>query len=328
MADTVLSRAELTREAILYMHLKLSKSLDSGVANMPVHCPFHDDKTPSLYIHLQDGVFRCFSCKRQGSIEALFKEYVGESIYKTLGITYNEFSAYASRTRPAATNFESLDKDVSVTLEGGITPFSSSPEVMGFLRRRHISTKVATSMQFRYSEKAYISKTFFDKRLLIPIYEKGKLISVEGRDITGKASPKVLYPRGSSVNTLYELDKLDTEAPLYVVEGLMDLALLRAYPEFKNSTSIFGAALTQRQIYLLKKFSKVIVIPDNDAAGLGTIETLKDNRMSNAYCLSVPRSYNDIAIKDVGDFVCLANTPLSELISRKWLLKARSVLTI
>jgi len=326
--STTYSRAELTREALLYMHLKLGKPLDSGVKNLPVHCPFHDDKTPSLYVHLEEGLYRCFSCKRQGSIESLFKEYVGESIYKTLGISYNEFSAYASRPKQAAPDFEKLDKDVRITLEGDIVSFASSPAVMGYLRKRGISSRVAASMQFRFTELAYINKSRFENRLLIPIYEKDQLISIEGRDITGLQKPKVLYPRGSSVNSLYELDKLDTEEPLYVVEGLMDLALLRAYPEFKNSTAIFGAALTQRQLYLLRKFSKIIVIPDNDSAGEGTIETLQNNRMSNAYYLKVPSSYNGIDIKDVGDLVMKGRIPISELIHRKWLLKAKPVLTI
>lgn len=326
--NTSLSRAELTREAILYMRLKLGKPLDSGVKNIPVHCPFHEDKTPSLYIHLEDGVFRCFSCKRQGSIESLFKEYVGESLYKTLGITYNEFSSFANRPQAAIANFEELDKEVEIAVEGNILPYSSSSAVMGYLRRRGIKSSVADAMKFRFAEKVYINKTYFANRLLIPIYEKGKLISIEGRDITGEQKPKVLYPRGSSVNSLYELANLSTEKPLYVVEGLMDLALLRAYPDFANSTAIFGAALTQRQLYLLKKFEKVIVIPDNDSAGFGTIKTLQENKMKNAYALFLPRSYKGIDVKDIGDFVTKASSSLSELISRKWLLRSKPVLII
>ena len=39
--------------------------------NYITHCPFHDDKTPSLSIHKQNGYFLCFSCGEKGSFSKL-----------------------------------------------------------------------------------------------------------------------------------------------------------------------------------------------------------------------------------------------------------------
>ena len=86
-------------------------------------------------------------------------------------------------------------------------------------------------------------------KIVIPIYEKGKLLSCEGRDIYGKdyyynalkrkgMNPdeheykKCIYPRGASTSTLYDIDKLDSSKRLYFVEGIMDLAVLRSVLTF------------------------------------------------------------------------------------------------
>ena len=103
----------------------------------------------------------------------------------------------------------------------------------------------------------------------------------------------------------------------------MDLALLRELPEFANSTSIFGAALTHRQLYLLKKFPERVYIPDNDAAGEETLKTLKEN-LPGTKVLFVPKEYNGVTgIKDVGDIVQKAHSSVSDLVKRRWLLRIK-----
>lgn len=326
---TILStREELTRAAILAMKLKVKGSLEGNRVNIPVHCPFHEDKTPSLFIHIRDGVYKCFSCQRQGSIESLFHDVTGESLYKAFNIKYNEFNEFALRQQGDSKpqNLDELDKTIIITIEGTISPILASHEAIRYLRNRGISLDVANAMNFRYADKVYINKTLFENRLLIPIYEKGRMISVEGRDVSRKSPVKVLYPKNSSVNTLFELDKLDKQKPLYVVEGLMDLALLRAYKEFENSTAIFGASLTQRQIYLLQKFDEVIYIPDNDRAGESTIKAFKENKMNNVRILRIPSVINNVSIIDVGDLVIKAQTSIADLLRKKWLLRSMPIL--
>jgi len=322
-----MNREELTKNAIVYLKLKVRGSLEKAHGDVAVHCPFHKDNTPSMYIHLGNGIFHCFSCRRQGSIESLFRELTGTSLYKTLGISVNEFTGFSFKPQVLPEeNLDNLNKSIVLIIEGELTPIESSPKALGYLRKRGISIKVANDMNFKYAEKSYINKTLFEKRLVIPIYEKGSLIAVEGRDISGQSDKKVIYPKGSSVNTLYDLDNLDTTQPLYATEGLMDLALLREYPEFKNSTAIFGAAVTRRQLHLLEKFDTVIYIPDNDKAGDSTLQTFKQHKMRNIKVLRLPKIVNGIAIKDVGDLVIKAGFSVKELIKKKWLLKAVPIL--
>jgi DNA primase len=170
-------------------------------------------------------------------------------------------------------------------------------------------------MQMAYMESGRINGTVYRKRLLLPIYDNGNLISIEGRDVTSKQSTKVLYPKDSSVNTLYDLDKLDDSKPIYVVEGLLDLAVLRTDPFFANSTAIFGAQVTRRQMWLLNQFDSIILIPDNDKAGRNTTRKMIEELDRPFQILDVPKLQD---IKDVGDIPTKLHTSVHALRRRGW----------
>jgi len=321
------TREELTIAAIQHLRLRTARPITQSTVNLPIHCPFHSDRKASLFINTKQGIYRCFQCSRGGSIESLFKEMTGENLYKALNISYDEFSAYASpKFVPEEEDLDSTP-DIHIEFSGDISSIREVPLATSYLRRRGISYQTAHDMRMRVAVRARFNDITYVNRLIIPVEEGGKLLSVEGRDLTGSAEPKVLYPRKSSVNTLYQLDRLDTQKTLYVVEGLMDLALLRAHPEFKNSTSVFGASITRRQLHLLNRFDHVVLIPDNDDAGNRSIEKLKEGLKVRFSVLPVPRQLNNIPIKDVGDVVQKAHIPLRELIGKRWLLRLQDVPT-
>ena len=57
-----------------------------------VCCCFHDDKRPSLYLHLPSGGFYCFSCgKKGGDVIAFHRQRYGVSFVETV----NFFGAWA-----------------------------------------------------------------------------------------------------------------------------------------------------------------------------------------------------------------------------------------
>ena len=318
-----LSRNQITHMAVEYLGLKFKRAITQNTVEAAYHCPFHKDRTPSAFINFDMGVFNCFSCGRSGSIETLFKEMTGENLYKALGISNDPFSNYA-RAQSYENKFYSylsedigkLDTNVYFNIEETDEAWDRI-EAREYLKRRGITEIVSKAMNMRYSSFIYINGRQFGGRLLIPIYEDNKLISVEGRRIRNTDEIKVLYPKGSSVNTLYDLDNLNKEEPLYVVEGLMDLAVLRSCKYFENSTSIFGASLTKRQLLLLREFSKVIMIPDLDEPGLKVLDTLRSIQKGNIYYLKLPKEIEGISIKDIGDLGS-NNIDICDLLNRKW----------
>ena len=254
-----------------------------------------------------------------GSIEKLYKELTNGNLRKELGYLDDPFTSFS-----ASLNFQYITddtklKDIYINADLSLMRDAyTDPTCAAYLRKRGIPEPVAKSMGFKYADDILINNNRFRNRLLIPVYEDGRLISIEGRRILDNDETKVLYPMNSSVNTLFDVDNLDTTATLYAVEGLMDLAVLRTSSVFKNSTSIFGANITRRQIELFKRFPKIVYIPDSDAAGEKTVEKLKAARLGKTYILRIPKKINNIDVKDVGDLTKAGIVP-QDLVDRNWL---------
>jgi len=315
---------EMVAFAIKRLGLKSSWSEKYWKGDVPFHCPYHTDKTPSLMIHFQKGYYHCFGCDKSGHITQLYWDLVGSSLLKDTGQAVDEFSRFAYsglQYQYEEPDYSTIGRDIQVIITGKVVAADQHILSMRYLRKRGITVDVARKMQMSFMEYGYIkgsaevSPTLFSNRLLIPVYEKGKLISVEGRDVLGTQDLKVLYPKDSSVNSLYDLDKLDKTKTLYGVEGLIDLAVLRSDPYFEHSTSIFGAALTKRQIWLLNQFEDFVYIPDNDKAGRATLSKMKEYLEKPFRVLDVPRLSD---IKDVGEIVTKLHTTVEALRKRGW----------
>lgn len=309
------------------MRLRTARPVAGATGDILVHCPFHTDKTASMSVNINNGIFHCFSCGRSGSIEKLFKECTNENLYKALNISYDEFSKLAIVPPTPIQDIKILDTS-SIKIDFNPTSLIScrhSSLAKKFLRKRSIPFSIVDQHSIRFAEKIIINKIRYENVLVVPIYEGNVLISMELRDTTGTAERKVKYPFNSSVNTLYQLDKLDKSQPLFVTEGLMDLLVLRKYPQFKNSTTIFGASVTHRQKALLEEFESVVYIPDNDAAGDKTVQWFIDQKMHNVSILKVPSQINGVAIKDAGDVDAKSGISIKDLLQRKWLAHIRQL---
>lgn len=307
-------------------------------------CPYHEDKHPSASINYKKGLFHCFSCQKSSTARGLYYDITGHGINRDLGIESTASVNSLFRKEEAPISYEETPKTF-VYFEGRTVEAENDPDCRAYLEKRGIDLQVAKDMKMRYAYSGYTKDKsnmndkdewiYVKNRLLTPVYENGKLLSLEMRDILGKekfeetkeekhlgedvAYKKVLYPKKSSTNTLYQYDHLDKTKPLYFLEGLMDLGVLRADPFFENSTSVFGASIGQRQQYLLKKFPELIYIADHDKAGLISIYNLKKN-------LGVPFKYifAPRGCKDVGDIPQNLHITVKECRDRKWLATMKS----
>lgn len=316
------NRRELTLKALNLLNIKTRNSIHNSTKEIMISCPFHKDKTPSFGIDIENGRGHCFSCGWSGSIESLYKDVTGQSLKTVLGLKSDSFSSYSYRNSFQFFNFENPLTLKNVYLNFNtldLKSLDSNPDVLAYLNNRGISLSIASSMKMKYIEESRINGTLFKRRLIIPVYENNRLISIEGRRIYSEdPDPKVLYPKNCTVNTLYDIDNLDKSSTLYACEGLMDLAVLRGCEFFKNSTSIFGANLTKRQIELFKQFPKVVYIYDLDEAGLSTVKQLKESELENIYTLKLPNEINNIKIKDIGD-IPKTGVNVQYLLDRRWL---------
>ena len=226
-------------------------------------CPYHRDDTPSLAINFQKKGFNCFSCKRHGSISSLIFDRTGKSIRSLLDV--DSFNTVMYDTDLPEEVKEPPEPSLNVL--GTIVPWSLSPEARKYTRYRGISDQDAVYSNMGYMEEGKINGSSWFKRLTIPVYNReGKLINMEGRDTTFSANKKCLYPTGG-VKNLYEFWKLDAIKPLYILEGLVKMFVLRSDPFFTNSTTSMGSYLSNKQVEQLMKFQDIVVVKDNDQAG-------------------------------------------------------------
>lgn len=323
------------------------------------HCPFHTDKHPSFSIDIDRALCHCFSCGYNGTLRRLFREITGHSINKELGIKYEaqDESTFINPFKETIKEDLSVTPDVHIALDGAFIPVDKDPDVCKYLMQRCIPVSVAKSMRMQFATMARSFDTFepenkdqmvyFNKRLVIPIYEKGKLLSCEGRDIYGKdyyynalrrkgMNPdeheykKCIYPRGASTSTLYDIDKLDTSKRLYFVEGIMDLAVLRTDNFFntKNSTAVFGASISERQKYFLKQFDFTYII-DADLSGWLSLrrlmESLKEAPIKRDWKFVVP-PFQELGVKDVGDIPVKTGKTIEQCRKAHWLDSSRDIL--
>lgn len=341
----------------IIMRLDMSKSVRGS--HIMCHCPFHTDKHPSCSVDVDLALVHCFSCGYNGKLRGLFREITGHSINKELGIKWEaqDEATFVNPFKETIKEDLSATPDVHIALDGAFIPVDKDPDVCKYLMQRCIPVSVAKSMRMSFATMARSFDTFepnnkdqmvyFTKRLVIPIYERGKLLSCEGRDIYGKEYyynmlrrkgldpdeheyKKCIYPRGASTSTLYDIDKLDSSRRLYFVEGIMDLAVLRTDSFFntKNSTAVFGASISERQRYFLKQFDFTYII-DADLAGWLSLrrlmESLKEAPVKRDWKFVVP-PFHDQGVKDVGDIPVKTGKTIEQCRKAHWLDNSKDIL--
>lgn len=104
-------------------------------------------------------------------------------------------------------------------------------------------------------------------------------------------TPKVKYIFNSRCHeTIWNIDNLDFTKPLYIVEGCGSLSIIYTLLS-NNVTTLFGSNCSNAQLKYLKKFNKIIIIPDPDMAGTQFVVQLASFGLKNLYV-------KDIGIED------------------------------
>lgn len=116
----------------------------------------------------------------------------------------------------------------------------------------------------------------FRNRLMIPIRdERGRMAGFGARILNPDDVPKFLNSPQTAIfdksSLLYGLDRarkaIRTQDQAVIVEGYLDVIALHQ-AGFTNVVSPMGTALTEQQLFLLKRFSRRIILAlDSDAAG-------------------------------------------------------------
>ena len=250
--------------------------------------PAHEDKHPSMTMFKDSGYAKCWACGATYKFKDFYKEVTGNSLTSDQW-SVSSFVGSLSRNQVRSLPNRKLKK-VQYSQTGGalLDPFISS-QVKSFLSSISISEEVIKKFEIKWASEVRISfsidtaakKTYIKNRICIPIYYKGELVNMECRDFTGKPEfegkryVKVLYPKGSLSDVLFNYDNLDREAQLIVVEGIK--SALRLYSlGYTNVTATLGSAIGNNQKEQLNEFKDILLFPDNDNAGRSMITQFEE----------------------------------------------------
>jgi DNA primase len=341
-----MTNTEISTYILQRLDIEITK-LRGDSATVRCFSGLHEDRHPSMNVSLEKAVYHCWSCATGGSLFKLYYETFGNSVYQDLNIK-RESIQLIPRIDYSKINFDETP-DVAFSLDARLAPLHNSPLGKAWLKKRGFLDSQSDKYKMKYCQYG-IAKNVNDPadksdwvhlydRAIIPIYEKSKLISFEARDLKGEQEykrglikrgldiedypyKKVLFPKNSSVNTLYNIDLLDTTKRLYVTEGIMDVASLQTNNEFNNTTCIFHAIPTERQLYLLKRFKDIVYIPNNDLASFLGLRKLKESLGENLRYLTPPKEINDVNDILQGKHPNIKS--LQDLVNKGWLKRIMS----
>ena len=277
---------------LLLSDLGINKISESS-SGFKFSSPFREDKNPSAVLFKNSLYCIDYSGGFSGSIFSLVKEITGENLFSYIGIDKGNIRDFLFKNtvnrkvkkEKDYSSFPVISEKKAVLTKGIIyDDFDTCPnEIKEYLRFRSITKEFIEEFKLGWTYHAEYNndeEVPFKNRLIIPIYEKGIMLSVEGRDYTFLSKKKTLYPRGGTVNTLFNIDNLDKNSPLIIVEGIMDLIKIWKYFT-KNVTCTFGIHLTDRQKTMINEFKEVILFSDGDEAGKKMIYSFYDSYNGN-----------------------------------------------
>lgn len=251
-------------------------------------CPMHlartgkEDRHPSWSLNGDTFAHHCFSCGYSGNLSSLYRDLTGD-VPENLEWEIAKTSLIASVARE-----ERRPEPVGPSVdEWTLSRYGDLPQPL--LDRRHLLRESVDFFGIRWDNT--------DRCWVIPIRTPdGELLGFQFR----QKGIVLNHPKGmEKSSTLFGMHLYRTESRVAVVESPLDAV------RFRNigvpAVSTFGASVSERQISLLARHFRLIVLAmDNDAAGQNAARYLRWN-LRKLGCNTFDFCYDGLDAKDPGD---------------------------
>lgn len=283
--ETIIEKTDIFQQVSRIVSLKSSNSNSyKGL------CPFHNEKTPSFYVHKDKQYYHCFGCGANGNVIKFIMQTKNLTFPDTIKFLAEELSL----TMPVHCHENQQYKNAYTLLSKAQAKYkralANNKNALEYLKQRGLSESTREKFGIGYAcdfnleqEEFELAKTlgllnvrntcyFFD-RITFPIQNNiGKIVGFGGRSIN-EAQPKYLNSKESFLfhksEIIYGLfqAKQETHNYIIVVEGYMDVISLHEHG-IKNSVATLGTAITAKHITsLFKYYEKIAFCFDGDEAG-------------------------------------------------------------
>jgi len=198
--DTIDVESYLDREAIDYRHTRGSSGEQLNVRE----CPVCGGNAWKVFINADTGLGNCFhgSCGEKFNKYKFIRAHIGSptnaKTFEHIKQVAREQGWRAPRKHSSAVNLTPGALKLPESMQ-----FPIKGQNLSYLANRGVSVGVAQYFNLRYSHTGRFwykadgknRAQSYERRILIPIFDlDGKLVSFQGRDITGAAEKKYLFP--------------------------------------------------------------------------------------------------------------------------------------
>lgn len=243
-----------------------------GMNNVKIKCinPNHKDKDPSMFVHKETGQINCFGCGTKGSILTLFKEQ---------GVSYTDSLQYLKRFAKGGFNTDEVLKELEEFVHKrqktstGYAETISRDVVLPTHREMtsnvYLESRGLSQDEIKFWNMSIVTDGRNTGAVLIPIYQYGELCNYFMRSTFGKGKYYGPYPVN---DLLFGIDTAnDTTKDIYIVEGIFDMIFLRRTR--RQCVAALTNRLSDAQRTKLKKYPKVVIVPDSDERGFVLAQT-------------------------------------------------------
>ena len=310
---------------IIGSYITLNKSGNDYVGM----CPFHDDHSPSMHVSTKLGIFKCFVCNTGGNVFTFVQKFENVPFPKAIEIVANKCGIAFNHTidKNVSSKFKKEYEimELSSKFYQNILASKDGIEAKEYLLKRGIDDTIIKEFKIGLSEddnklrefltnknidleKAYeiglLNKTGIDyydmfiNRIMIPLHDmQGNLVGYTARcyktDEKNKyinSKETIIYKKSNMLFNYYNAkDTARNLKQMIIVEGNMDAISLASHG-IKNVCALMGVVISKVQIDYLKKLnSKIILMLDNDDAGLRATLSVGDDLYSEGIDLYVVR---------------------------------------
>lgn len=201
-------------------------------------CPCCGDRRYKVYINAETGLGNCFDgdCQKTFCKWTFIKAHMPEASHAQL-IEHIKDMASQQGWRPKRHVETAVNLNTQLVLPDSIA-LPHQGRNMKYLDNRGITGGVAQYFHLRYSHAGVFKYEQdgkrriqdYSRRIIIPVFDlAGDLVSFQGRDITGEAAKKYLFPPGfaSTGSILYNGHNAIRAKHVVVGEGVFDVAAIK-----------------------------------------------------------------------------------------------------
>lgn len=303
-----------------FMTSEFSPKLNSS-GEYIIRSPFVDDRKGKLYVNKETGQWIDFKASgsrttdlTSGSFLMFVKEYLGlataNEAIKYLVDNYN-FKTEKEEEKTENTDSKKVLKDLII--KDGLKLFGDGKNLgmFGKIAYNYVLERKLDDSYYPRLGYVFNSNSKFDKRVIIPFFENGKMVYFLARSVDPKNLLRYLNPgKLDSKEYVFNIDKINEEVVL--CEGVFDaMSITKDQP----ASCLLSADIGTKQLSKIyeKKPNTIIYVPDQDETGFKKMQKNINKIIAycpysglNIYIYNVPKGckdLNDMKVKTGKDFI-------------------------